>query len=147
MPVKVKGQGKKAFITTYALLGNGSNAAFCTNNLLKQLAVGGRKCNISVATVNGVEEKRESIIASLEVADVDENVLVGLPMVFSTNQLPVSEECIPKQEDVARWPYLNDVRLPKEADDQKVNLIIGLDVPEALQLRRSGRDNKADHLL
>ena len=39
---------------------------------------------------------------------------------FSTNQLPVSEECIPKQEDVARWPYLNDVRLPKEADDQKI---------------------------
>ena len=25
------------------------------------------------------------------------------------------------------------MRLPKEADDQKVNLLIGLDVPEALQ--------------
>ena len=49
------------------------------------------------------------------------------------NQPPVSEECIPKQEDVARWPYLNDVRLPEEADDQKVSLLIGLDVPESLQ--------------
>ena len=57
MPVKVKGQGKKAFITTYALLDDGSNATFCTNSLLKQLVVGGRKCNISVTTVNGVEEK------------------------------------------------------------------------------------------
>ena len=57
VPVKAKGQGKKTFITTYALLDNGSNATFCTNNLLKQLGVGGRKCNISVATVNGVEEK------------------------------------------------------------------------------------------
>ena len=28
---------------------------------------------------------------------------------------------------------MNDARLPKEADDQKVNLLIGLDVPEALQ--------------
>ena len=80
-----------------------------------------------------MEEKRESIIATLEIADVDENVLVGLPIAFSINQLPVSEECIPKQEDVARWPYLNDVRLPKEADEQNVNLLIGLDVPEALQ--------------
>ena len=53
---------------------------------------------------------------------------------FSTNQLPVSEECIPKQEDVARWSYLNDdVRLPKEVDTQKVNLLISLDVPEAIQ--------------
>ena len=52
---------------------------------------------------------------------------------FSTNQLPVSEECIPKQEDVARWPYLNDARLPKEVEEQKVNLLICLDVPEPLQ--------------
>ena len=38
VPVKVKGHGKK----TYALLDNGSNATFCTNNLLKQLGAGGR---------------------------------------------------------------------------------------------------------
>ena len=106
---------------------------FCTNNLLKQLGVQGRKCNVSVTKVNGVEEKLESIIATLEVADVDENVLIGLPMAFSMNQLSVSEEWISKQGDVARWPYLNIVRLPEEADDQKVNLLIGLDVPEALQ--------------
>ena len=49
-------------------------------------------------------------------------------MVFSTNQIPVSEECILKQEDVARWPYLKDVRLPKDTDEQKLNLFIGLDV-------------------
>ena len=100
--------------------------------MLKQLGVRGGKCNVSVTKVNGVEEKLESIIATLEVADVDENVFIGLPMAFSMNQLLVSEECIPKQGDVARWPYLNNVRLPEEADDQKVNLVIGLDVPEAL---------------
>ena len=60
--------------------------------------------------------KQKSIITTLEVTDVDENVLVGLPMVFSMNQRPVPEECITKQEDVVRWPYLNDVRLPKEVD-------------------------------
>ena len=131
--MKVKEQGKKTFITTYALLDNGSNETFCTNNLLKQLGVEVRKCNISVSTVNNAKGKQESIISTLEVADDDENFLVGLPMVFSTSQLPVSEECIPKQEDVARWPYLINVRLPKEADEQKANLLIGLDVPEALQ--------------
>ena len=53
---------------------------------------------------------------------MNENVLIGSPTVFSTNQLPVSDESIPKQEDVARWPFLNGVRL-----------LIGLDVPKALQ--------------
>ena len=90
---------RKEDTTTYALLNNGSNATFCTNNLLKQLGVGDKKCNMSVTTVNGVKEKRESIIATLEVADVDENVFAEQPMVFSTNQLPVSEDCIPKQEE------------------------------------------------
>ena len=56
VPLKVKGHRKKTFITTYPLFDNGSNATFCTYNLLKQHGVGGRKCNISVATVNGVEE-------------------------------------------------------------------------------------------
>ncbi len=100
----MKGQGKKTFFTTYALLDNGSNATFCTNDLLKELGVGGRNCDLSVATVNSVEEKRESTIISLEIADMNENVLIGWSTVFSTNQFPISEESIPKQEDVARWP-------------------------------------------
>ena len=65
----------------------------------------------NVSAANSAEEKRESITATLEVDDVDKTFLVGLPMFFSTNQLPVFKDCIPKQKDAARSPYRNNARL------------------------------------
>ena len=85
-------------VMNYTLLDNGAAASFGTNNLLKKLDVSGLRCQVLVATMNGVEARRESMMACLEV--IDHDALVELPMVFSTSQLPVSNEAIPKQKDV-----------------------------------------------
>ena len=65
--------------------------------------------------------------------DLDENVFIELPSVFFTKMLNVSPEAITEQEDVNRWPYLSKVKLPAELRNGEVSILIGVDVPEALQ--------------
>ena len=45
--------------------------------------------------------------------------------------LPIRPECIGKQDDVNRWPYLNDITIPHI--DAEIGLLIGSDVPQILQ--------------
>ena len=46
--------------------------------------------------------------------------------------MPVSKDEVPKQEDVDRWPHLRGFVYLTELNSQ-VDLLIGSDVPEALQ--------------
>ena len=82
VPVKVKGRGKGTIIETYALLSNGSMATFCTEQLLEDLGVHGKKCELSLATIENENTKSECIVASLEVTDLEDNVMVEMPAVF-----------------------------------------------------------------
>ena len=134
VPVKVKGQGKDKIISTYALLDNGSTASFCTDDLLKKLEIEGRRCHTSVTTINGVEDRLDSTMADLEVMDIDGNTFIEVPNVFSMTNLNVSADAITRQDDVDRWCYLEDVKLPAVLDDMAVGLLIGVDVPEALEI-------------
>ena len=38
-----------------------------------------------------------------------------------------------RQEDVDQWRHLNGIKLPSEIRNGEVTLLIGIDVPEALQ--------------
>ena len=82
VPVKVKGRGKGTIIETYALLDNGSMATFCTEQLLEDLGVHGKKCELSLATTENENTKSECIVACLEVMDLEDNVMVEMPTVF-----------------------------------------------------------------
>ena len=134
VPVKVKCQGKDKVISTYALLDNGSTASFCTDDLLKKLEIEGRRCHTSVTTINGVEDRLDSTTANLEVMDIDENTFLEVPNVFSMTNLNVSADAVTRQDDVDRWCYLEGVKLPSVLDDMAVGLLIGVDVPEALEI-------------
>ena len=83
VPVKVKGRGKCGIIETYALLDNCSMATFCTEQLLEDLGVHGNKCELSLATAENENTKSESMVASFEVMDLEDNVMVEMPTVFS----------------------------------------------------------------
>ena len=61
---------------------------------------------------------------------MDENVFIELPALYTRPGIPVSKDDIPKQVDVDRWPYLNDVNLPDV--EAGVGLLIASDVPMAL---------------
>lgn len=133
VPVKVKARGKDKLIETYALLDSGSTATFCSASLLRELGEEGRRCQMSVATIDGVKENCKSSVTSLEVLDLDEDVSVELPNVFSMQQLNISKDAIARQEDIDRLAYLQGVQLPRAIDHGEISLLIGVDVPEALQ--------------
>ena len=104
VPVKVKGRGKGRIIETCALLGNGSTATFCTEQLLEDLGVHGNKCELSLTTIENENSKSVSMVASLEVMDLEGNVMVEMPTVFSREKLNIPLGEISKQADVDQWP-------------------------------------------
>ena len=114
IPVKVKGRGKGRIIETYALLDNGSTATFCTEQLLEDLGVHGNKCELSLATIENENTKSESMVASLEVMNLEDTVMVEMPTVFCRKILSIPLGGISKQADVDQWPYLRGIKLPKK---------------------------------
>ena len=127
--VKVKGRGKGRIIETYALLDNGSTATFCTEQLLEDLGIHANECDLSLTTTEDENTKSESMVASLEVMDLEDNVMVEMPTVFSRKKLNIPLGRISKQADVDRWPHLHGIKLPKKIISN-ICLLIGLDVPE-----------------
>ena len=133
VPVKVKVRGGSSHVITYAFLDSGSNTTFCSDALIDQLGIEGKKVNFSLTTLENENSPTESNVVSLEVQNLDETSFAELPMVFSRPKLPVSSDDIPKQEDVERWPYLDGIQIPKL--DAQVDLLIGNDNPQLLEPR------------
>ena len=71
-----------------------------------------------------------SFLTGLTISDLDENVFIELPALYTRPGIPVSKDDIPKQVDVDRWPYLSGVSLPDV--EAGVGLLIASDVPMAL---------------
>lgn len=113
---------------TYAFLDNGSTSSFCAESLMRQLGVSGSRDQISFTTL----EKKDSIIdcfvvKGLTISDLGENVFIELPAMYTRPEIPVSEEDIPTQSDVNRWPHLSAVYLPEV--NAVIGLLIACDVP------------------
>ncbi|KAK3745210.1 hypothetical protein QZH41_004249 [Actinostola sp. cb2023] len=131
VPVKVKAPGKSRVIETYAFLDNGSNTTFCTEELMQKLGIKGRKTNLSLTTVQSKNAAVECRLLNLEVFDLKQENQIDLPNVYSMHKLPVSSADIATRQDIDRWPHLKGIELT--AIDADVGLLIGCDVPEALQ--------------
>ena len=133
VPVKVQCSKSSRVVTTYAFLDAGSNTTFCTDELLEQLGVQGEKTALSLTTLQHEDSLTNCSLISLEVSDLDNNYMVELTTVFSTERLPLSKSSIPQQEDVHRWPYLKGVTLRRV--DASIGLLIGNNVRKALELK------------
>ncbi|XP_078381445.1 uncharacterized protein LOC144664208 [Oculina patagonica] len=132
VPVKVKAKGQNQIVETYAFLDSGSNTSFCTENLVKQLRVSGKRTHLSLTTMQTANEQVQCSLVDLEVSDLNGSNTVELPKVYSRPSLPVSTEAIAKQEDVNRWPHLNGIKLPANVNAE-IGLLIGSDAPRILQ--------------
>ena len=131
VPVRVRAKGKSETIETYAFLDSESNTSFCTEVLLEKLKEQGKKTKLSLTTMHGEGAPVQCSVVELEVSDLDNRTRVKLSKVYSTQSLPVRSDCIGKQEDVERWPYLRDIVIPHI--DAEIGLLIGSDVSEILQ--------------
>ena len=93
---------------------------------MEKLAVNGEKTSLSLTTLERQNSVTECRVFKLAVFDLNEHNFVELPAVFSTPKLQVSEESIPRQEDVNMYPHLKGIQLPKI--DACIGLLIGNDV-------------------
>ena len=139
VPVRVKAKGTDKTIETYAFLDSGSNTSFCTEKLLKQLNISGKRTALSLTTMENVNKPVECSSVNLDVFNLDETNYVELSNVFSRPRLPVSKDCMANQSDVERWSHLVGIEIPQI--DADVGLLIGSDVPEALQPLEVRRSN------
>lgn len=78
----------------------------------------------------------------LEVADLNNEIHVAMPTVYSTPHNPIRPECIGKQEDVNRWPHLKGKTI--QHIDAETDLLIGSDVPDILQPREVRQRENGD---
>ena len=131
LPVRVKAKGQGKMVETYAFPDSDSNTSFYTESLLEKLNFKGTKTKLSLTTLQGENEHIESSLVSLEASDLSEKNIVQLRKVYSRPNLPIPHEAIARQEDVDRWPYLKGSNIPHI--DAEIGLLIGSDVPEALQ--------------
>ena len=139
VPVKVKSRSSKRTVVTYGLLDSGSNTTFCIHDLMDQLGIEGEETILSLTTLQAQERSINSHVVSLDVYDLDEENLIELSTVFSTPSLPVNEASVPQQADINRWPYLSDVNI--NVVDASVGLLIGNDVPKALEPKKVKKSN------
>ena len=131
VPVKVKANKGSRVIETYAFLDPGSNATFCTENLMEQLSIRGRRTEILLKTMGQERPVKTYTTTGLEVCSLDGSSFIELPEVFTQKAIPVSQENIPIQADLEAWPYLKDVQLG--SIKAEVALLIGANVPKAIE--------------
>lgn len=71
VPIKVRAVGSDRMVQTYAFLDTGWNTSFCSQKLMKQLNIEGKKTTLSLTTMEKAKSKTESSIVSLELSDLN----------------------------------------------------------------------------
>lgn len=96
----------------YALLDLGSSAIFCSEELMSQLNLKGKRTHILLRTMNLEKSVPTYVLSGIEVSALDSDNFFPLPDVFTQKEMPVTTNNIPKQHDLAQWAYLNKVKIP-----------------------------------
>lgn len=131
VPVKVKSKRSDKTVKTFAFLDPGSTTTFCTEDLMHKLNVRGKKTDFLLCTLGQQKKTQGHVITDLEVCALEGTTYIDLPRVLTQQQIPVKKGNIPKQQDLSKWPYLSEVRLPPlEAD---VGLLIGVNAYKAME--------------
>ena len=95
VPVKVEAKGGDKTVETYAFLDTGSNTTFCTERLMQQLGLEGKKSRLSLTTLETASALTECSIVNLEILELNEEHMVELPKVFLRPSLRISRDSVP----------------------------------------------------
>ncbi|KAL2102335.1 hypothetical protein ACEWY4_001503 [Coilia grayii] len=131
VPVKVKSVKGNNVIQTYAFLDSGSSACFCTEKLMEELHMEGRRTEILLRTMGLERAVNTYRVNGLEVSSLDGTEFIHLPEVFTQSRIPVSHANIVTDKDIQKWPYLKDVQLTTIKAD--IGLLIGANASRALE--------------
>jgi len=131
LPVQVKSAKGNKIVQTYAFLDPGSTSTFCSESLMRKLHLNGRKTNICLLTMSPKTTVSSYVISNLEISSLDGNHFYELPEVYTQKQMPVSQANMVNQEDLSKWPYLEDIQIPYI--QAEVQLLIGTNASKLLE--------------
>ncbi len=131
VPVQIKIAKGSKIIKTYAFLDPGSSATFCTEKLMNQLNVRGRRTEILLRTMGQERPVKSYELTGLEVGSIDGNVYIDLPKVYTQPKIPVSKDNLLTHDDLEKWPYLREIELDRINAD--IEILIGINVPKAME--------------
>ena len=132
VPVRVRAPGGLKMVESYALLDSGSTSTFCRESLLDALGVKGSLEPVTLSTLQGDRVRSTSRVTNLEVVN-DDGSITELVRVMSRPSLPIGPEHRGTAEEATHWPHLKDVPIKPPLETDVVELLVGVDVPDALR--------------
>lgn len=129
IPVRVKLKNKSQTIETYAFFDSGSSVSFCSEKLMHDLGAVGKRTQISINTMGISQTLNTFSVNGLQVSGLSMEYLVDMPKVFTKEEMPVTNEHIPKQQEIKKWAHLTGINVPDI--DSDISIMIGNNVPDA----------------
>lgn len=71
------------------------------------------------------------VVNNLEISSLSGKDFYGLPEVYTQKQMPVNQANMVNQEDLAKWPYLDGIHIPRI--QAEVELLIGTNASKLLE--------------
>ena len=139
IPVLVKVTNGTQRIANYAFLDNGCGAVFATKELNRRLHTRTKTTKLLLKTLNSEETlKIEVIQDQIQIGNLHGDEFIDLPDIYIKEDMPITEEDIPKQEDLNKLTHLQSISLPDLQGIEypvipKVSFKIGNNVPAASQ--------------
>ncbi|KAK3737845.1 hypothetical protein QZH41_004783 [Actinostola sp. cb2023] len=131
---------------TYALIDCQSNATFITEKLQKELKIEGIDSHLSLSTMHAKDEMIKcQKVKGLVLKNLERDVRIPLPKLFTRESIPFKSSQIPKPEVAMQWSHLKGIAgniMPYRAD-LEVGMLIGTNCPKAIKPREilPGSDN------
>ena len=123
---------------TYALIDSQSNATFITEKLRQTLEIDGVATHLRLSTMHQENEVIDcKKVQGLVVADLQRQVSIPLPKVYTRETIPYKPHQIPKPEVALQWDHLNRIaeELMPYREDVQVGILIGTNCPKAIKPR------------
>ena len=138
IPVRVEGRGGRV-VETYALLDNGSQQSFCSEELLLKLGIKRKAINYTVTTLTSQKQRYRGREANLTVKSLSGSNTAHLSGVWTVKNLAISTRLAAKPSDIKGYAHLADLDIP-EIEDCDVALLIGGDSEAQIpiEVRSSG---------
>ena len=124
-------------VKTYALLDDGSDSTFITDNLLTMMGLEGTDVSLQLNTMHGKKKICTRRVDGLIIQDIRKGVVINLPKTYSRAAIPSHRHNIPSPEIANKWSHLRRIKhlIPIVENGLSVGLLVGCNCPKALKPR------------
>ena len=138
LPVTVHHENRPEHkVKIYAILDDQSDTCFISDQVKNELEVSGPNVDLELGTMHSVENVKVQRITGLVVSQLDGELEIDLPKVYSRNQIPGRRSQIPRPETAAMYKHLESLKdkIPPLDKSLPIGLLIGNDCVRAIKPR------------